>query len=141
MANVIKYKVVNHTADIAIIVYGEQLSDIYLNSAFALFDLITELDKVDAQERKSFYIEGLDNEDLLIRWLNELIYCFSTDGWLAKEVKLIKLATQDLEAETRGENFNPLKHTLKNEIKAATYHDIKIEKHGSFYQVQIVFDV
>jgi SHS2 domain-containing protein len=137
----VKYKVINHTADIAVVVYGEQLSDIYLNSAYALFDLITELDKVKAKGRKSFNIEGLDNEDLLVRWLNELIYCFSTEGWLPKEVKIIKLDAQYLEAETRGENFNPIKHTLKNEIKAATYHDIKIEKRGSLYQVQIVFDV
>jgi SHS2 domain-containing protein len=135
-----KYEIVDHTADIAIKVYGKDLISIYLNSAFALFDLLCDLSKVDIRDCLLINIEGLDKEDLLIRWLNELIYKYAGERWLFKEFKIIEFKENYLKAEVKGEKYNPKKHILKAETKAATYHDVHIEKVKDLYQVQIIFD-
>lgn len=135
------YKLIAHTADFGIEVKAKSIPDIYVNSAKALFDLIVGVENIEPVLEQEILVEGIDEVDLLIRWLNELIYLFSVKNLLFSNFKIKFLGKKELKCLAKGEEFKKGKHEIKVEIKAATYHNIKIEKKGDFFYTKIIFDV
>lgn len=133
--------VVEHTADIGITVYGKTLEELFANLAYGMFAQITEIEKVNPKEKVEVQIEGYDKESLLVNWLNELLYLSTIRRMFFSEFKLRKIRDNSLSAEIRGQKINPQKHSLHLEIKAATYHNLKITKTEKGYQTTIIFDV
>ena len=131
------FKVLPHTADVCLEVEGKDLKDLFETAALGMFSLITNIEEVKEEEEKRVKVEGEDRVDLLVRWLNELLYLHST-GYLFRKFEIIQLKEKNLEAVIKGEKIKP-HHALELEIKAATYHDLKIE--GSPPRTRIIFDV
>jgi SHS2 domain-containing protein len=135
------YKLLDHTADIGIAVYGKNRKDLFGNAAIAMFDLMSILKKVDGIEEQQITIEGADIEDLLINFLREILYLFNGKGWILKNCKIVKLTSRWLDAQLWGEPYNPQKHKIKTELKAVTYHHLGIKKTTQGWQAEVVFDV
>ncbi len=136
---------IEHTADIGIRVYGKTIEELFENSAYGMFSQITDLKKVEPQENTEIEIREYDQENLLVNWLNELLYLSVTGKIIFSKFKVKRFQeTCDalkLNAEVQGERINPKKHSLHLEIKAATYHNLKIEKTKEGYQTTIIFDI
>ncbi len=136
-----KYALINHPADIAIKVRGQTLSELFANSAFALFDILADLEGLKGTVTVPLTATGLDYEDLLVRWLDELLYQFYTKGLIFCEFAIEQLDKNTLRAQVKGRYLNENRNRLKTEIKAVTYHDIRIQKLKSCYTVKLVFDI
>ena len=136
------YELIEHTADIGVRVSGGDLKQVFVNTAKAMFDIIAESCKAcDSLKLKKFdiKIESEDQEELLVNWLNELLSLFEAKETLFKEFKIDSLTDKQLIANAFGcprENC-----IIKTEIKAATYHELKIEKVGQGFKAQVIFDV
>jgi len=74
-----EFKLLDHTADIGIKAYGETLEKLFGNAASGMFSIITDLDKVKSSRNFYIQVKGEDEENLLIKWLNELLYLFDTE--------------------------------------------------------------
>ncbi|MCM8783955.1 MAG: archease [Candidatus Omnitrophica bacterium] len=136
-----KYRLISHTADLGIEVYGRSLEEIFLNSAYALFDLITELERVSAKDKIELTIASEDQNELLINWLRRLHSYYAIDEYLFRNFQILQLTSNEIKGFAEGEKFNPQRHILKKEIKAVTYHQIEIRKKENLYTTQIIFDV
>ena len=68
-----KYEVLPTTTDIGIIAYGEDLIALFKNVAEGMFDLICEMENVEAKIEESIDVSAPNSEELLVAWLNELI--------------------------------------------------------------------
>jgi len=134
------FEFIDHTADVGIIAYGADMSQAFANAARALFSLITELDDVEEVIHRDIELTATDEESLLVEWLNELIYQFDTEGILFKRFDIIQLNNTQLKARGYGEKVDRSKHKLKIEVKAATYHMLKVDK-GDGCKVQVLFDI
>ena len=134
-----KYKQIEHTADLGATVYGGSLPELFENAAFAMFDMMADLDGVLPEVTVKIDIEEPDGEILLVSWLNEVLYAAYIKGMLFCEFRVISLEGNRLSAEAAGMTMDPGR--IRHEIKAATYHDLKIEKKNGDYEVTIVFDV
>ena len=134
-----KFETVNHTADVGIIAYGKTPGDLFENAAFGMFSLITDIEKVSEKILISVSIDAHDNEELLITFLNELLYYYSTKKVLFKRFDILKISETHIDANISGEQISG--HEISNDIKAATYHNLKIEKTTAGYKTQIIFDV
>lgn len=134
------FEVINHTADIGIVAHGADIKTVFANAARAMFSLITDLDNVEESICHSVEVSGEDRPDLLIVWLNELIYLFDTRSIVFKRVEIIDLTCTRLKAMCYGEKVNPVRHELKMEIKAATYHLLEIEENDEF-KARVLFDI
>ena len=134
------YKLVDHTADIGISVEGEDLRDFFATSAHAMLSQMIDLSKIKEKETKRVKLEGENLEDLLIRWLNELLF-LSTKGYIFKNFNIEKLQTTSLSASLKGDKIDFRKIPLKQQIKAATYHQLEIKNIGNCWQATIIFDV
>lgn len=135
-----KYTVLNHTADIGIRAYGKTIKEAFENAALGMFSLITDLDKVEEKVSFNLSLEADDEETLLAEWLNELIYLFEVKKMLLKKFAIGELEKTKLSASVSGEELDLKRHTLMMQIKAATYHMLKVT-HKENWEVQVIFDV
>ncbi|MFQ5952989.1 MAG: archease [Candidatus Omnitrophota bacterium] len=136
-----RYEQVPHTADFAARIYGKDLPELFENAAFAMFDIMADLEGLQTKEAVNVQVEADDKESLLISWLNEILYIAYIKGFLFGEFNVKSLAENKLTAEVRGEKLKGKTDRFRAEIKAATYHDLEIIKTDTGYEVTIVFDV
>jgi len=136
-----KYELIDHTADIGIKVRGKSVGELFENAAYAMFDLIADLDRVEKREVLEVEIEGEGMDELLADWLRELLYKFNGERHLLKDFKIEEIDQKSLKARVRGEKLDLSRHSLKMEIKAVTYYGLEIKRTSEGWQAQVIFDV
>ncbi|MCF7907544.1 MAG: archease [Candidatus Omnitrophica bacterium] len=137
------FEFIEHTADVGVRVYGFSLEELFRNAALVLFGLMVDYEpRPEIEER--VIVEAEDSEELLITWLNELISLFFAYKFLPASYSIEiedRPEQKVLKSCLRGENFNPYENKLKMEIKAATYHDLKVSSTDDGWVAEIIFDV
>ncbi len=134
-----RYEQVPHTADIAAKIYGKTLEDLFSNAAFAMFDMMGCGAGSGEKVEEKVEVGAPDTESLLISFLNEILYI----SYIKKEFfigfKFSEISGKKASAVALGQ----MKGTdrPKHEIKAATYHDVRIAKTAEGYETTVVFDV
>ncbi len=136
-----RYELISHTADLGIKAYGKTIEELFLNAAYAMFDLIAEVDKVNPRERIEFRKTADNQDELLINWLRGLHSYYAVEDYLFREFEITRLDDKEIGGFAGGEKIDFNRHVLKKEIKAVTYHSVGIKKEGDLYTTQIIFDV
>jgi SHS2 domain-containing protein len=137
------YEVFDHTADIGIRIRAATLEDLFRDAAMGLFSLIvTDLNSVQPREESSFAIASREAEYdyLLFDWLNELLYAFDSKQLLLSKFD-IRLSAAALEAQAWGERFDPQRHQLEHEVKAITYHGLKVVRESNAWLAEVIVDI
>jgi len=135
-----RFEVVDHTADVGLIAYGSTIEEVFINAAYGMFSLIADLDQVEERLERRIETEAPDQEELLVTWLNELLYFFDAESLLFKRFEISRLDQNWLEARAFGEKVDLGRHKLKTAVKAATYHMLRLEQ-GNGLRAYIIFDV
>jgi len=135
------YKILDHTADIGIEVCGKTQKEALANTVEAMFDLIADSENISVVQEKHLTITGADTADMLINLLREALYMFYSQAWLCKKCEILELSAEKIVAKISGEPYDAKKHQLKMEIKAVTYHTLKIERMGNGWRARVIFDV
>jgi SHS2 domain-containing protein len=136
-----RYEQFPHTADIGVRVYGEDLRELFENAAFAMFDILADLENLSGDTVETFSITAANHEEMLVAWLDELLYNFYTKQLIFFKFHIDELTETGLKATALGRPVGANRNRLKTEIKAATYSDLKIVKAPEGYKVEIIFDV
>jgi SHS2 domain-containing protein len=130
-----------HTADVGIEVFAADKKTALEAAACALLNLITDTSKVD--QLKSLKIKlgpFTDDGDLLFEFLNEIIYLIDAKGMIFSSVE-VESVEPVLVAVIKGEKFDPGKHQLFEQVKAATYHGMVFESTEKRWHLRVIFDV
>lgn len=139
------YKYIEHTADIAVEVYGASINELFISACDAWLESVSDNENRLRESSKKFIFNSVSLEELLVDLLSELNFHLYTKKWCFVSVKDLLLQETrsgfQLEAEVFGQKFNSKIHKLKVEIKAVTFHQMKIEKKGNFYYTRIIFDI
>ncbi|MEM1578383.1 MAG: archease [Archaeoglobaceae archaeon] len=133
-----KYRFVDHTADIAFEVYGSTLEEMLENSAYAFYHAFVDVTKLKGNERKIVEVEAEEEDLLLYKWLNELLFLFETQFFAGKEIK-VKINGLKAEGEILGGKFD--REAVKIEPKAITMHKFGIKKKDGKLVAFIVVDI
>jgi SHS2 domain-containing protein len=136
-----RFELVDHTGDIGVRVFGESLSRLFEQAAHALTFILTDPETIRLSETRTLLVEARTDEELLITWLNELVYLFDTKGLLFKNFNVLSVHDHRLEALAQGESYDEGRHPIKTTVKAATYHQLKIENHRGVWTAQVIFDL
>ena len=136
-----RYEQIPHTADIAIRVYGKDLKELFTNAAYGMFDIIADLEGLKSSVSIDVNLKAPSKEELLVCWLDELLYNFCTKGIIFFEFDVSLLNEEQLMVKAYGRHVGENRNRLKTEIKAATYHDLNIKEGPDGLSVDIVFDV
>jgi SHS2 domain-containing protein len=135
------HRIIARQSELAVRVVGKSQTDLFVNSAFALFDVITDTESIDAKERMQLEVEGSDRDDLLVNWLRELLYLYQGSAYLLKEFTVREMKDTMVKAEVSGEKLDPDRHEIKQEIATVAYHQSHMQKTGDQWIAQVIFEV
>ena len=141
MSNQNVYRILNRSSDLVIKVFGKSQAELFSNSAFALFDVMTDVEKVEIREKLPLEVEGLDRDDLMVNWMRELLYLYQGSGYLLKEFQVQEVKGNYVRGEVRGEKFDPDRHEIRHEILSVAYHQGRMDKIGDQWTAQVIFEL
>jgi SHS2 domain-containing protein len=140
------YKIIDDVAiaDVAFEVYGKTIDELFENAALAIFEQSADVTTIRGKKTRSIDINSQSLDTLLFDFLSELLYVKDAEQFLGRKVK-VHIA-QDrgsyaLQAEIVGDIISQNKHTLKNDIKAITYHMFKVEETPKGWVAFVVVDI
>jgi SHS2 domain-containing protein len=135
------YRITARQAELAVRIVGKSQANLFVNAAAALFDVLTESDKIVAKERMQLEVEGSDRDDLLVNWLRELLYLYQGSAYLLSEFNIHEVKDTVVKAEVGGEKLDPDRHEVKQEIMAVAYHKSHMQKTGEQWIAHVIFEV
>jgi SHS2 domain-containing protein len=163
-----KFEILDISGDIGIRAFGETIKEAFINAALGMYSLITDLHKIEEKKTIDITIESNSPEGTLVSWLNELIFHFDTYGFIGKKIIITEFTPSltlsprgpacsatggsgrgergggeafNLKASISGEEFEPERHEGKLLIKAATYHNLRIERVDDVWEIDVIFDI
>lgn len=136
-----KFEILDHTADVGILAYGESREEVFVNTAYGMTSIIADVETVNEVVEREISAEAFDQTELLVTWLNELLYLFDAEFLLFSRFEIHELTDARIRAIVYGEKVDPSRHNLKTHVKAATYHSLKLEEKEDGFQAQVILDV
>ena len=125
------YSLFDHTADIGIEVHGQDLADVLATAARAVFDLVLEDRPATVAVRETIAVRpdpalGSDAAEVLVAWLQELLYRFETERLVPVHVDIGAASGEGARARVGFGRFDPARHRTGLEVKAVTYHGLEV---------------
>ncbi|MBA4348446.1 MAG: hypothetical protein C0415_00445 [Thermodesulfovibrio sp.] len=148
------FEVLDISGDIGIKASGKTCEEAFVNAGMGMYSLITDIGKIKDEKRMEIEVKADSPESLLVRYLNELIFQFDAYGFIGRGIKILdlRLMISNLKTEISnqqssiklkvfGEEFDSDRHEQGLLVKAATYHNIKIEKRNDECIIEVIFDI
>lgn len=130
-----------HTADLGIRVRSADLETLFTEAALALFSVIVEnLSAVEPRMRYEVCLPAEEPEYLLFDWLNKLLYVFDSERMLFSRFE-VSITDEGLRGFAWGEALDPYRHQLSHEVKAITYHELKVKKCEDGWLAEVIVDI
>jgi len=141
-----RFEFLEHTADLYIAAHGLNLEEAFENAAYAMFEGMTDLEKVEPKLEESVEVKGQDEQALLYNWLEALLVKFDITGSLYSRFKILKIKKISsgfgLKAKIYGEPFDAERHLSKVGVKAVTYHLMEIQRKAKgVVTVKFILDI
>lgn len=138
-----KYRFLQHTADAKFQAFGQTLEEAFSHAALAVASLMWNEDKIKKKVAKPVEVKGKDLPQLMVNFLEEIVYLFDTKGFLLGSVEDLTIQrkgnTFSLRALFKGDEYSSQYETF-GDVKAITYNDMVIKKKAP-YMVQVVVDI
>ncbi len=141
-----KFEILEHTADIKIRIFGQSLADLFKNALFAMvaiqipnykFQITNKSQIPNSKMTRRVKVKSVDKEALLVDFLSEVLSLSDINNEIYPECDIIKLDDNEIEVEVRGLKVDQ----FDEDIKAVTYHGVKVGKVGDHWEAEIVFDI
>ncbi len=135
------YQLIEHTADIGIRVESFSLSGLFKKTGLAISSLSLERKRIQYPEKHKIEImqQAANVEELFVNWLNELLSVSSAESLVFEDILIKQINDNYVDAIAIGSDIRNYK--LNTEIKAATYHQLKVKRNGLIWQAEVIFDV
>jgi SHS2 domain-containing protein len=139
------FETFEHTADLGLRIRGATLEELFTEAARALFTVLVEDEQsIQPRQRLDLTIPGDDREYLLFDWLRALLYHFDAEHLLLGRFE-VRLPGGDgrhgLEATAWGEPVDRGRHELGHEVKAITYHGLRVEQTPEGWLAEVIVDI
>jgi protein archease len=149
-----RFELVDISGDAGIVAFGRNIKELFRKAAAGMYSLIIDVESIEEKKTVDIAVGKDSLEGLLVAWLNELIFRFDVDGFIAKKIVITGLSISPeavsgtgaeraftVNASLSGEDFDPARHKGKLLLKAATYHDLRIVEEDEVWRSRIIFDV
>ena len=139
------YTYLDHEADVGIRAIGSTLEEAFQEGAKAMLNVMWDISTIEERQNVSIESEARDIPELFVEALNEILFKQDVEGLALDrfEVDEIKKVNDRyrLKGTAYGEPLNLDKHTVKTEVKAATYAGLRYEEKEGQHIVQCILDV
>jgi SHS2 domain-containing protein len=135
------YETFEHTADLGLRIRAADLNALFAEAAEALFAVIVDdLSTVVALQKVAIELTGTDREYLLFDWLKELLYRFDAEHLLFSRFN-VRLSDNGMIGTAWGEPLDRNRHALAHEVKAITYHGLRVETIADGWLAEVIVDI
>lgn len=135
------YEFFAHTADLGLRVRADSLDELFADAGRGLTAmLVANIDAVAPRDEHRFALDGENVDYLLFDWLSELLFAFESSRMLFSEID-VRITDGQLEAVCRGEPANPARHQMEHEVKAITYHGLRVEQQNGDWLAEVIVDI
>ncbi len=140
-----RFAVIDHSADTGVQCTGESREELFEVAAEGMFSILTDLKSVADRNCYTIALQADTNEDLLMVWLQELLYLFSTEHFLFSMFSTSIHTTHDkivsLYGSCNGEPVDLDRHIINTEIKSVTYHQLTVQHSRKHWEARVIFDI
>jgi SHS2 domain-containing protein len=135
------YETFEHTADLGLRVRAADLDTLFAEAAQALFSVLVEdLDSIRPVQAVEVRLQGEERDLLLFDWLKELLYHFDAEHMLFGRFA-VKVGADGLSATAWGEPLDRSRHVLDHEVKAITYHGLRVAPSDGGWEAEVIVDI
>ena len=135
------FETFDHTADLGLRVTAVDLDELFVEAARGLTSLLLEdPGRLGSDQLAEISVSGVDRDLLLFDLLSELLFRFETTGFLGREFVVTRTAG-GLQVEAHGEVIRDQPHRLAREVKAITYHGLKVEQQADRWLAEVIVDI
>ena len=135
------YETFAHTADLGLRVRAETPAELYREAARGLLSmLVVNLDEVRPVNTVTIEVRNDEADYRLFDWLTEILFLFDTRHLLLCEFD-IRCDENELIAICRGEHLDHARHEMDHEVKAITYHRLKVEQDERGWLAEVIVDI
>lgn len=131
-----------HTADIGLNAQADTLSELLEALAEGLADAICDRQLVNPKQSHIVEIQASENtEDLAVDFLSVAMNTIQGKHFMVHSVHVELKDSRLLISRLLGEPYDEARHDLKTEIKAVTYHQLKVEREGPIWVGRVILDI
>lgn len=135
------FEVFDHTADLGLRVRADCLNTLFADAARGLFSvMVGDLDQVRLVVERTVHQSGQAWEYMLFDWLAELLYLFDTEKLVLARFD-VRVDNGGLSATCWGEPLDLQRHALEHEVKAVTYHGLRVESQDGQWLAEVIVDI
>ena len=135
------YETFDHTADLGLRVVAPDLDSLFAEAGLALFAVLVEDPaSIRPDHAVSVALDGDDRDFLLFDWLRELLFRFDSGHWLFGRFD-VHVTPHGLQATAWGEPLDETRHALAHEVKAITYHGLRLDQTPEGWLAEVIVDI
>lgn len=135
------YRLLEHTADMGLEAQGGSLAELFSEAAQALRELMFGSAAGSEEQTSHLRVTGQDQGELLVNWLNEILYLFEVQGIYPVSFTVEGIDAHSVCGQVHGELFHPERHPVERVVKAATYHQLLVERDGEGWRARVYLDL
>jgi len=131
----------DHTADVGLAATGDTLAELFEALGEGLCEIICPTGQVAAERTRRIAVRAEDVEALAVDFLSRIMLAIQAEHFVVAAVKVGTISEAAVEAELAGEPFDPARHELRTEVKAVTYHQLRIARQGAHWAGRVILDI
>jgi SHS2 domain-containing protein len=139
MGNAMGYRFLEHTADVQVELDAADFPGLLEAGTEALYALTLRERRNSVGESETVFVTGDSREDILVRWLQELIFLLDTKGFVATAFALEENGSRAVAGVLEGYRCGPDERA--EEVKSATYHEIEVRRQEDGFIARVIFDL
>jgi SHS2 domain-containing protein len=136
-----RWEFMDHTADVGLTAEADSLGELMEALAEGLADVVCVREFVRLREVRRVDVSAGDREALALDFLAAVLNVLQADHFLVASVRVPRATETSLTAELAGEEYDAGRHEIRTEVKAATYHLLKVEKEGQVWKGRVILDL
>jgi SHS2 domain-containing protein len=135
------FELFEHTADLGLRIRASNLEELLSEAARGLLAmLVANPQAVRPVQTRTFTLTAREPAYLLFDWLNELLYAFESEKLLLSEFEIV-IGEQEVQAICRGEPMDSARHEMDHEVKAITYHGLRVQQMTEGWEAEVIVDI
>jgi len=131
----------DHTADVGLDARGDSLGELLEALAEGLCDVVCPRRGVRGADACTVTATAEDVEALAVDFLSEVLWAVQTDHFAVASVRVIAASETSVQAELTGEAYDPDRHEILTEVKAVTYHELRVAREGGGWTGRVILDL
>jgi SHS2 domain-containing protein len=135
------YTILDHPSDLGVAASAGSMEEAFALAAEGLMSVIVDPGTVVARDSRAVALPAMDEERLLVRWLGEVLYLYDGTGFVPARFAVAAASASGLSAEVFGEPADRLRHRMRLDVKAVTYHGVSVKRSAGLCEVRVFLDI